>query len=505
MRRPSSETALCAAALVIGLLLRIWQYLHAGSLWLDEAWVALNVVERSVWTLLTQPLMGEQGAPPGFLVLVKTLAETVGRTDGALRLVPLASSLAVLALSWPVARSCFSSAAARVCFVGLVCLSPVLVYYASELKQYSTDSAVCLLLLWAALGVGRRTWLALALTGSLAVWFSHPSAFVLAAIGATLLAQSLGNGRLSEARRVEVYGSHAARAASFAVLNWIQLRQLAANHFLIDYWASAFAPFPISGAADLRWYLDTALGVTYLAFSQQEVAGLELPPAQHGALNVSALALCGLGLAGLFFVNRRLLTVVLLTLGFTTVASANQLYPLRGRLLLFLVPVVCLTIAGLVDWIAARRHAVAAALALVLPLPAAVQLAATPTIHCAMEQAVEHVRQRRLPSDVQLSDWGSHPGFSFYARRHGMEGMQGPDAIPIHSVGPESLIDSWCRDTGLGRAWILLVDWNQPSKRLRARIVARLTVLDSMTFPYGTLQLVDFANDAGCGRAAISP
>ena len=56
-------------ALAIGVALRIVAYLRRSTLWVDEAALARNVVERSLHDLLTVPLDYGQAAPKGFLLL----------------------------------------------------------------------------------------------------------------------------------------------------------------------------------------------------------------------------------------------------------------------------------------------------------------------------------------------------------------------------------------------------------------------------------------------------
>ena len=57
--------------ILFGTLLRLTQYLSNRSLWLDEANLALNIVNRSFLQLL-KPLDNNQGAPIGFLMLERS-------------------------------------------------------------------------------------------------------------------------------------------------------------------------------------------------------------------------------------------------------------------------------------------------------------------------------------------------------------------------------------------------------------------------------------------------
>ena len=88
----------------LGIALRFRQYLFNRSLWFDEASLALNVVDRDVTTLLTEPLAYLQTAPPGFLVAARSMVVALGPFDWALRLVPFIAGVSVVLLAVILAR-----------------------------------------------------------------------------------------------------------------------------------------------------------------------------------------------------------------------------------------------------------------------------------------------------------------------------------------------------------------------------------------------------------------
>ena len=65
------------ALLVLGVTLRVRQYLFDRSLWLDECLLALNIIRRSPSALL-QPLDFHQQAPVGFLLLERLSVSLFG-------------------------------------------------------------------------------------------------------------------------------------------------------------------------------------------------------------------------------------------------------------------------------------------------------------------------------------------------------------------------------------------------------------------------------------------
>src|SRR5271167_104254 len=121
--------------LAIGIFLRVAQYSCGRSLWNDEAELALNILQRP-FAALFQPLQYHQGAPIGFLLLEK-LITLASKSEIALRAIPFAAGIVALFLFYDVARLYLSTEAVPLA-LGLFSLNRVVVYYSSEVKQYST-------------------------------------------------------------------------------------------------------------------------------------------------------------------------------------------------------------------------------------------------------------------------------------------------------------------------------------------------------------------------------
>lgn len=85
--------------------LRCAHYWADRSLWLDEAYLALNIVHCSFLQLL-QPLQDEQVVPICFLIVEKLAVLLLGNHESVLRLFPLVASLGALPLFYAAARGC---------------------------------------------------------------------------------------------------------------------------------------------------------------------------------------------------------------------------------------------------------------------------------------------------------------------------------------------------------------------------------------------------------------
>jgi len=417
----------------LGVCARLVRYFDARSLWGDEAQLALNLMNRDAAALLGSLDMG-QSAPYGFLLLERAVIESFGAGELALRALPLLASLGAFPLFAYVARRVLVPRDALIALF-LFATSEPLIFYASELKQYAFDVAVVLGLFGLALraasevGAERGTLAGLAIAGATSVWFSHPAAFALGAIGALLFANAWQREQLSGSMLVQWGGLAALWIGSFALSFGMQGNAALADPYLQRFWADAFAPFPPLNAADLFWYPRTLLGF----FADP----LGMPPA-----GLALLAACA---GALRFARTRPLWLVLL-LGaplLALLASMAGLFPLRtwpgvdirdrlfpfvGRLWLFAVPLALLLVAAGVGWLRDRGDELGEWLAL-----AALLLVSGLSLRQAAVNAFDPPKiQEFRPVAVQMAEemesgdhlWiqrGSEPVFEYYARQLGLQ------------------------------------------------------------------------------------
>ena len=185
MRRWLTVTAISA-----GVVLRLLGYFRNRSLWFDEAAVATNIVERPLSGLF-RPLEFHQGAPVGFLIVEKLLTSLMGPSEFVLRLLPLFCGLLTVFLAARIVQLYIDRSAIPLA-IALIALNPSLIYYSSEVKQYSSDALVTLLLLWMFVSLSQSDFsakkiFAFGFMGAAAVWFSHPAAFLLASAAIVFL------------------------------------------------------------------------------------------------------------------------------------------------------------------------------------------------------------------------------------------------------------------------------------------------------------------------------
>jgi hypothetical protein len=419
-RRAALLPLLPAALLVLtGLALRVEQYLYGRSLWFDEANLALNVIHRPLRRLLVEPLAYVQAAPPGFLATQRLVVALFGDGERTLRLVPFLGGCLALVVFAHLAHRLLSRPAALVA-IALAAFSPFLVYYAAESKQYSIDVlfTVVILDLAVALLLRRPAPLQAGIFGAAAaigVVCSHPAALVAGSASLVLLSVYLAR---RDWRAVAwVAAGSSIWLATFAAEYFLLLRGLAANRALLAYWRAGFAPRPLAPGSLAAW-----LGAASLRVLRNSL-GFSLPGL--------AIAAC---LAGVLAVGRRgvaLAALLFAPLPLLVAAAVVRKYPLDGRLLLFLVPLVLLLLAASIDVLAgasvgrARVGAVAAGLlvAAVAVQPVGRSLRAFPHPIDVTETLplLEAVRAQWEPGDRVAVETSAEPAYRYYAARLGLD------------------------------------------------------------------------------------
>lgn len=458
--RPLPWLPLLLVALGVGVRLR--QLLFNRSLWLDEALLANNVVQRSLSPLLAEPLASNQGAPLGFLLVSDLLSHLPLPTDLALRIGPFLAGLATLALAYRLSLDLLETTAAQATFVGLTALAPVLTYYSSEFKQYSGDVAVALAILWAGVRyrADRRSAALLAAVGAVGLWFSHPSLFVAGAVGLGLAAEAAVQRRWRGLRPLAAVAT--GWAVNLGLVYALSLRDLAANRNLVAYWRLGYAPVLLDSPAELRWYWESALGFVFLAFGEAGPVGPAPNPGWFSPLNAALLTAVAAGAALLARRQPQVATFALLAVGLTVVASGLKLYPFRGRLILFLTPLAFLAAAGLVEWLALSRQrvrraaswALAAALLAAVAVPSA-RLALKPYNYFDIKSALRYVQAQRGADDAAVLTYWTEPAYRFYAPLFGL------DNLPLIAVAPQDndpapLLAALCNHLPLRPTWLIV-------------------------------------------------
>ena len=449
---------------LVGFVLRLRQYLANRSLWLDEAMLTNNILSRNFGGLFQQ-LDNNQGAPIGFLLVQKSITLLLGDSEFALRLFPLAAGALALALMFLLVRKISNPIAGNLA-LGFFAIAPSLVYYSSEVKQYSSDVAITLALSLLLIRSAKSPDVApshapqsrgtldsateavlLALAGAVAAWFSHPAFFVIGALGLALFVPAVIS--KNRQRIITLVIIAIVWILNLGALYAINLRQLSTHQFFLDFWRVGFMPH------------DPSAALTWLAYALQN------PLRDLLDLQASYIVTVFLLLIGYVALARRdsrfgffLLAIFFLAL----LASFLTLYPFAGRMILFLAPFLILflaegieAIAGLfarskvLPWIARILLAV---YLLYSPVSVSFENFVAPKCQEHIRPTMEYLRDSRKDGDlVYVYYWAEH-AVRYYAPKYGMcmcEFIIGAD----HHENPTAYVDDLEALRGHERVWFL--------------------------------------------------
>jgi len=413
--------------LVLGGGLRTIQYAAQVSLWHDELAIARNIEDRSIGDLITRPLDHRQVAPVGFLAAVKATTQLVGVNELGLRVLPWLAGMLSLPLFWRVAVR-FVSGGAVVAGVAIFTMSPALIWYGASVKQYGTDLAASLILVWLALRFlehpERRLSAAVAgVTGAAAILFSHPAVVTAFVLGCVLLVFSRGERWRRSQLALVLLGAGWAAGAFVAAGSAMRLVDPATGTFMQAFWREGFPP-PPSQTLDLITWLPrqvfSAFAHFLLFFTPLPLVLLIVAP---------VLVVAAIGLPALVRSHPRQTAIVVAPVIGGVAAAVAGLLPFRHRLALHAIwPILVLASAGLATieaWLSTRRPRFASAVTSLAaaPLPLIVLLAARPPYDSGQETrpVVEELARRWKAGDALYVYCGARHAIAFYGPRHGLD------------------------------------------------------------------------------------
>ncbi|MCE9567826.1 MAG: glycosyltransferase family 39 protein [Planctomycetes bacterium] len=325
----------------LGLLARAFRYLLDGSIWNDEAAVALNIIRRD-FEGLTHALDELQVAPILFLWAERAVLLVFGSSEWAMRLVPFLFGLAGLIVFWDFARRVVQPTAASLA-IGIMAVARWPVLMSGTLKPYTADLFCATLLM--ALAVRwrqrpERLWplVALMCVVPFTLGMSYPTVFVAGAVSVYLLPAIWQQRDKRSAVLFVMY--NAMMLVSFGAVFALVLRQAAdpqtaeLKAFMRSYWAHGFPP---SHPFEFVWWFIKIHTGRLMSFPYGD---------GHGGSTVTFLWF----LTGVYACwksgNRSLLVLCLTPFALNFVAAVAGQYPYGActRLSMHLSPAICLLI-----------------------------------------------------------------------------------------------------------------------------------------------------------------
>ncbi|MBU4333321.1 MAG: glycosyltransferase family 39 protein, partial [Candidatus Omnitrophica bacterium] len=320
-----------------GAALRLKHYFENRSLWLDEAYLSIDIANTSLFGLASFQtiLPGQPRQPVGFLIISKIFTLIFGICEYSLRLFPLLSSLLALYILYLLTKKVLGRNAALLALAIFTFAEP-LVYYAAEVKPYSCDVLISLILFFSSINfltgdISVKKIRDFCLLGIVSMWFSTSSLLVLPAIGFLILC------RIFKEKKLELFISFASTCVffitNFLIIYVKSLSKMLANSSIMSTSIPVFMPRPIWSLSSLHWLLEKSTGI----FEHSLGMGM--------GFGYLALTLLLVGCYDLFKKNRMMGALFLLPLMTFLAANFLHKYPFHYRMLLFLTPCIVIFIS----------------------------------------------------------------------------------------------------------------------------------------------------------------
>ncbi len=322
------------AIIGLGILLRIAVYLQNRNLFIDEANLARNIYERGFLELL-HPLDYEQYAPPIFLWILKISTLLFGYSEYAFRIYPLLAGIGTLFVLYLILKE-MTSFKSMWYPLFLMATAFMFIKFSSELKQHGCDMFMVLLLVLLTLKTDilktaqRKFILLWCIAGSVAIWLSMPSVFMLAGAGISYMYTAVRKKDIKKIFSVVVIG--AVWIVQFLFYYFTMLKQQANSDYIQSTLNDYFIYLLPNGKEQMmhNWYLFRNIlmlvaGGTFLAWFFSFV------------LFVTAAV-------SLLIKNTARALLLILPVFFTFLAAGFHQYAILERYILFLTPLIIILI-----------------------------------------------------------------------------------------------------------------------------------------------------------------
>lgn len=325
------EIVILYSLIGIGFVMSFYQYFYNRSLWLDEAFLANNIIKKS-WLELAGTLDYNQASPLLYSFILKFFGSIFYYGDNILRLPSLIAYVLGFFLIKKYLDREHVNISAQIIIYSIILLNPYFIRYSSELKQYMMDflaAGVYLLLAQRPLNSFRDSRLSAGLLLVLC-FLSHAAILLTTSFSILHFLNYCKNSKRTQFDIVFYI-------IVLAGLILIYLTQFADNsnkRFLYQYWTNAGAFLPIGGGFE---------AVYSFLVQKYKMVCFEMIP-MLPKLNLYGFIIATIGLIG-FIVGKQLNKLLLFIIPIIIHLSVSGLgvYPFEKRYVIYLV---VLTIIG---------------------------------------------------------------------------------------------------------------------------------------------------------------
>jgi hypothetical protein len=332
VKKINLEKTIIILIIFSGIIISILQFIYNRSLWLDEAYLSLNIINKSQFELL-KPLDLRQVAPVLFLQIEKLFSELIRNSEFGLRIFPLISFFFSLFLFYKIIKKIHQNYFTIIFSLSLFVFNPTLIYYSSEVKQYMTDVLVLTYSYYIIIKSYKKEenkYYLLGIIGAVSIFLSNVAPIILFTAGFYLLLDIYRNNK-KEVLSLTVISI--VWASSFFVYYLMFVHNHPSRNFMITEWDNykAFMPTDPLTIEFYRFIYRKGSMIVHSLFQFGRMGGVGL----------SILLLIGI----ISLIKKRKIDIIILSiipLILHLIFSSFKLYPFEKRFILYTGP--CLII-----------------------------------------------------------------------------------------------------------------------------------------------------------------
>jgi hypothetical protein len=337
----NNEKIIIALILAAGVFLSLLQFLFNRSLWLDEAWLSLNIINKSSLDLL-KPLDYNQVAPILFLQIEKLFSTILPNSEYGLRIFPLLCYWGAICFFYKIIKMRLHNVYAIIIALSLFVFNPTFMFYSSDAKQYMTDVMVLLAVFYFVLKDYKKEtnkYYVLGAVGVIAILISNVAPIILFVGGLCLLYDPLF---VSKNKKIlPLFAVFAVWVSTFLLYYAFFIYNHPAKEFMVKFWASQHenAFFNIHKGSGL--FLIEKMEMIFRILSCRLFLPLS-SAAPFPNLIINKYILMLLSLTGfVIFIRERKMKLIILTCApiiMHLFLSGFHLYPFESKFILYTLP-----------------------------------------------------------------------------------------------------------------------------------------------------------------------
>jgi hypothetical protein len=330
MKINNNEKAIIKLIIIAGVLLSTLQFFFNRSLWLDEAYLALNIINKSHFELL-KPLDLKQVGPILFLQIEKLFSELIPNSEFGLRLFPLISFWLSLFLFYKIIKEIHQNYYTIIFSLSLFVFNATLIYYSSEVKQYMTDVLVLTSVYYFILKKYKNEefkYYCLGFVGAISIFLSNAAPIILFTVGFYLLFDIYRNEKKTLLHLTVI---SVIWASSFLLYYFIFIHNHPSRNAMITEWEYYKGFMPIN-PLNIQFY-------QFLWDKGSTIVNSLFQFGRIGRISLSALILIGI----VSLIRKRRIDIIILTITpliLHLLLSSFKLYPFDRRLILYTCPCI---------------------------------------------------------------------------------------------------------------------------------------------------------------------